>query len=711
MRMRMRNSSSGALACALLLGLGACGGAEPTVETPAPTQTASTSAVTSAPTAAPNAGPDDAAAAVVKLDADSPMTAPSGARYTGPKGWTITTHGGVVLLEDPNREVSVTLVERKEPDASAAVAAAWKQVKPDFARKIRLTKTPPGRGGWEAAVEVDYETTTAEERSVWAHARRKGSTWYVALFDGTNAGWGRRWSQANIAFTSFKAQGVEEESFRGKKANTLDEKRLRELEAFIDESRRTSSIPGLAVAIIQGGKVVFEKGFGVRELGKKDPVTPDTLFRIASISKPLTSLMMAVLVDEGKFSWETPATQILPTFGVGDAELSKRVTMANLVCACTGIPYDNVWASFEYAGSAEAALERLKEVKPTTGFRETFQYSNTMVAAGGFLAAHALHPKKPMGPAFDEAIRAKVLDPLGMKATTFDVSAVKRAEHASPHDRTRRFEMVASPFSGAEWTTPLRPGAAGWSNVRDLTKYLLMELGNGKTPEGKRVVSEANLLERRKPQGRSGDKTSYGLALGIETYRDVQVYGHGGSLWGYTSNVFFLPEHGVAAVVLTNVGSPNPFVFGVFRRKVFELLFDGRDEAREDLAFNLKAREAEALKETSKIDFEPDRAWLARLVGTYHHSLYGKVTIKLEGDRGIFDAGEIKGPIARKKEPDGSVKVVLTSVPHIGWPELVVKEVDGKITLLLDEGQRKVLFEPVKKGEAPRAKTTESRAR
>ncbi|WP_437677880.1 serine hydrolase domain-containing protein [Sorangium sp. So ce131] len=625
------------------------------------------------------------------------MKTPSGAAYTAPKGWTVTTRGDVVILEDASREVSVTFLERKEGEAGAAIAAAWKQVKPGFARKVKRMTAPPGRRGWDQIADVDYETTTEEARDVFASARRKGDTWYVALFDGTKGGWGRRWAGAKIAFFSFKPEGVEEESFRGKAAHALDEGRLRELASFIEEGRRAANVPGIAVAILQGGKVVFERGFGVRELGKEAPVTPDTLFRLASTTKPLTSLMLAVLVDEGKFGWDTPVTQVFPAFAVGDAELTRRMTMQNLLCGCTGIPYDNLGTDFEYAGvTAEDALARLKDLAPTTAFGEAYQYSNALLAAAGYVAAHALYPRKPLGPAYYEAMRAKVFGPLGMKATTFDVAAVKRAEHASAHDRSPSYDMAATPFPATGWTGPLDPSWGAWSSVRDLSRYLAMEMGKGKTPEGRRVVSEANLVKRWEPQARSGDMTRYGLAFAIETYRGVQVLGHPGGAWAYTSDLFFLPEHDVGAVMLSNVDSPNPFG-GIFRRKLFELLFDGRDEAREDLAYAAKTQEEDFRREMGKVDLEPDRAWLDRLEGAYEHPWFGKVSLRVEGNRGVFDVGEWKSSVGRKTEEDGTVKLVLTSPPWIGWPELVPKVVDGKTTLHMRAWQRSVVFEPVKK--------------
>ncbi|HVK70744.1 MAG TPA: serine hydrolase [Polyangium sp.] len=677
--------------------LGACGGPSPVVQTgdtpPAPPLAGSATSTT--PTSPPAATPKDEVA-VVKVDADTPMTTPSGATYIAPKGWTVTTKHGVVVLADPNREVSLTFVERKEQDGAAAIAAAWKQVKPDFARAVWLMTPQPGRNGWDAVVDVNYVTTLAEARHVSARAARKGDTWFVLLSDGTEDGWSRRRPQANIARQSFRAQGVVEESFKDKPAHTLDAARLQKLDAFLEESRSALKIPGLAVAIVQNGKVVLEKGYGVKELGKKAPVTPDTMFRIASMTKPLTSLMIAGLVDEGKFTWDTHVTELLPTFALGDAELTKRLSVRNILCACTGIPYDNVGTEFEYANvSPEKMLDRVKLLKPTTGFGETFQYSNTMIAAAGYVAAHAAEPKKPLAEAYEKTMKAKVFGPLGMKNTTFDAKVVARGDHASPHNRNAKAEMELAPSDTAAWITPLNPGGGAWSTVRDLSKVLLMELAKGKTSDGKQVISEPNLLARREPQSRDGENASYGLALAAVTSYGVRFYGHGGGLAGYSSNMFFLPDHGIGAVILANIGAPDPLVYVQFRRKLFELLFDGRDEAVEDLAVARKVDDADLSKEAAMVDFAPGRAYVERFVGTYEHPMYGKITIRLDGDRGVLDVGEWTSSLGKKKEEDGTEKLVATTPPWIFWPEFLPKEVNGKMALELPDTQRKVLFERV----------------
>ncbi len=637
----------------------------------------------------------------VTVHSDSTMTIASGATFTAPRGWTVRTRDdGLVILEAPDRAVSVTIIERGEQDGEAAIAAAWAQVLPGFSRPIVHASTPPGRDGWDAAATVSYEneTTPAGRRVTWAQAGRKGDTWYVLLCDGTDDGWVARAPGARIAIESFRARGVEAESFRGRTAHILDEERLRDLEAFLVEGQRAGKIPGLAVAIVQGGKVVFEKGFGVRELGMEDPVTPNTLFRIGSTTKALTSLLVAALVDDGRFGWETPAIDILPSFALGSADLTKRMTMSGLLCACSGIPYDNLGVEFDYDRlTPEGVLLRLKEVKPVTGFGETYQYSNAMIAAAGYLAAHAMNTREPMGDAYREALRTRILLPLGMTSTVFTAEAARRADRASPHDRSPHGELITTPVAASAWTEPLDPAWGAWSSVRDLSRYVLMELARGKTPEGKRVVSEANLLKRREPQGRAGETSSYGLGLVIEDEHGVEVLGHHGGVWGFSSEVFFLPEHDVGAVFLKNVDYANPFDRSVFRRKLLELLFDGRDEAREDLAFRARTQEEEFAAKIRDIDLDPDPSWLDPFAGSYEHPWFGRVTLGVEGGAAFIDVGEWRSRLGRRIAEDGSLRIALTSAPWVGWGEFVPEELKGRMRLHLDAMSGPiVVFEPVK---------------
>jgi CubicO group peptidase (beta-lactamase class C family) len=215
----------------------------------------------------------------------------------------------------------------------------------------------------------------------------------------------------------------------------------------------------------------------------------------------------------------------------------------------------------------------------------------------------------------------------------------------------------------------MNPGGGAWSTVHDLSQVLLMELAKGRTPEGKQVVSEQNLLARREPQARAGEKVSYGLALGVEKYREVRVLGHGGALSGFTSYMFFLPDHDVGAVMLTNIGSPNPFVHGQFQRKLFELLFDGRDEARADLDMALKEMQAWRKEMNTRLDPSAGKAFFQPFVGRYQHPLYGQIKISFDAKKGAWlQTGQWRSRLGKKTEEDGTEKLVTTTAPWLEWP-------------------------------------------
>ncbi|MEA2746674.1 MAG: hypothetical protein QOI41_817 [Myxococcales bacterium] len=672
----------------LLVVLATCGacGAEP----PAPVVP---KAAPPAPAATPSVETVAAAPAETKreLTADETATAPWGATFQASKGWSMTTRSDLVVLEAPERDLKVTLVELTESDGDRAIAAAWKRVDPTFARATKTRTTPPGRDGWDAVTQILYETPVAESRLVVAIARKKGDRMHVTLLDGSNAAADRRGAQMGTVIASYKPKGLEEESFAGKKANVLDAARLATLTAFIEESRKAAEIPGVAIAIVQDGKVVLAKGFGVKELGKNDAVTSKSLFIIASMSKSLATLMMAKLVDDGAFEWSSPVTKLLPSFALGDAAATKELTMRHTVCACTGMPRQDAEFELEYgAATPESRVESMRGMKPTTGFGETFQYSNTLVATGGYVAAHAVEPKKGLGPAFDAVLRAKVLVPYGMTSTTMDLGVVRRVDHASPHGLGPDAHPHVTPIVDDDGpVAALRPAGGVWSNVDDFARVLLVELGRGQI-NGKRVVSEQNLLARREPQVKIDDKTAYGLGVFLEKRNGVPLVGHGGNLLGYTSDYFFLPDHGVGLVVLTNAGSANSFR-NALKRRLLEVLFDGRPEAKENLAFGLDRRQKAYDVELARVAQKPSAAFVERVLGTWTSPGLGKVIIKKDKDRATADVGEWASSFGEKTEPDGAKAIFFLDAPHAG-AELLVQEKDGTTTLLFDMNQQKYVF-------------------
>jgi CubicO group peptidase (beta-lactamase class C family) len=158
-------------------------------------------------------------------------------------------------------------------------------------------------------------------------------------------------------------------------------------------------------------------------------------------------------------------------------------------------------------------------MQPTSRFGEVFQYSNLMAAAAGYVAAHAISPHQELGAAYDEAMRAKVFEPLAMTCTTFDFSQAMHGNFASPHgddvDGNTRPARMDHNYSAV----PFRPAGGVWTSARDLPRYLQMELARGELPSGKRLLSEENLLERRRAQVSIGEDAIYGMGLEVSTLR------------------------------------------------------------------------------------------------------------------------------------------------------------------------------------------------
>jgi CubicO group peptidase (beta-lactamase class C family) len=670
---------------AALAAVAGCGGSTP--------ETAS-SAATPASTGAPAAAPAEAPVESRKLTAEETVTSASGATFTASAGWTVATSRERITLTSPEGDLSAVLIELSGAEGmnrEAAIVKAWAQVRPGFDLKAAQSMDLPARGGWDAVGQVLYVTPAAERRVVAALARRKGGTWYVALLEGREEGFNRRSAQLLTALESFKPAGLEKESFAGKTPHELDAKRLAELESFIQAALATTEVPGAAIAVVQGGEVVYEKGFGVRQLGKPGKVTPKTLFIIGSVTKQLTSLLMARLVDQGKFGWDTPVTEVLPSFALGDAATTSSVRMRHTVCACTGMPRQDLEFIFEYGKlSVEDRLASMKTMKPTTAFGETFQYSNLMVSAGGLAAGHAHAPKQKLGPAYDAAMKAQVFRPLGMKATTFDFGAVRRSEHALPHALDIAGKTVAAPIAAEDWTIPIRPAGAAWSNVRDMARVIQLEIGKGKL-DGTQVVSEANLLARRAPQVKITDDLSYGLGVVVGTRNGLPMITHSGGTAGFRAELLILPEQGIGVVILTNGESGGLFNV-VVERRLLEILFDGTPEAQDDLTTTMAQRKKAVADELALIQAVPDPAWLAEVAGAWVNDGLGRIELRSDKGGPVLDAGEWQVAFGKKTDRDGTVKVVTTSAPMAGV-ELIPRDQDGRKVLVLDAGQHSYVFE------------------
>jgi CubicO group peptidase (beta-lactamase class C family) len=448
----------------------------------------------------------------------------------------------------------------------------------------------------------------------------------------------------------------------------------------------------VALGLVQGGKVVFEGGLGVRELGRPAPVDADTLFMIASNTKALSTLLLATEVDEGKFGWDTPVTQVYPAFRLGDAETTKQVLMRHLICACTGLPRQDLEWLYEFKNATpQSTMDLLATIQPTTRFGETFQYSNLLAAAAGYIGGHVAYPKKELGAAYDEAMRTRVFGPLGMKATTFDYGRAMAGDHATPHGMDADGHVKVATMDLDRSAIPIRPAGAAWSSVRDVDRYVQMELAGGKLPDDKVLVSERTLVARRAPQVAIGEHETYGMGLIVDTDHGVTVVHHGGDLLGFHSDMFWLPEHGVGGVILTNADY-GWLLRGAYLRKVLEELFDGKAEAQEDVTSAAKQYRAEIAKERERLVIPAAAEVVAKLARHYRSKSLGDVVVTRRGPSVTFDFGEWRSTVASRKNDDGTTSMI-TVDPGLGGNEFVIGDKNGKKTLVVRDMQHEYVFE------------------
>ncbi len=627
-----------------------------------------------------------------KLEQNTQLTTLSGCTFTAEKGWFVSSHHDAMIFEEPDRELMMALIENNELTAQDAVLAAWKKVQPDFARTIQHRVQSVPQDGWDEIVRFVYDSSTQENRFIFATARRVGNTWYVELIDGTKAAFERRMAGVCLINTSFKVPGAQAESFAHKKAHTLTAAQLKEFMAFVEQALIECEITGPAGGIVQEGKLILEQGLGVCELGKQDNVTSQTLFMIGSTTKALTTFMMAHLVDEGKFTWDTPVTQVMPNFALGDEATTKQLLMKYMVSASTGIPRQDLELFFNYdQATPELRIQEMRDMKPTTGFGETFQYSNSMVSAGGYTAAYSVDKNSGLGKAYDDVMQSRVFDPIDMKATTFDFARAEKVDHATPHGIDLHGTYAPLEIGDEKCVESVRPAGGAWSNVQDMAQYMIVELNNGVTANGKRVISQENLLKRREPQIKITDKLSYGLGLMMENDHGVLVVGHDGMNMGFSSQMFFLPEHNIGLVMLTNARGAMTFTQAV-KRKLMELLFDGKAQAWEMVKVGVDQQKKMFEKSLEDINFKPDSAWLKQFVGTYTHPTLGQIIIREVAGGAELDAHVWKSALGQKREKDGTLKVILTELPFAGV-EFLPKQHDGVMQLELQSGQHNYVFE------------------
>lgn len=626
--------------------------------------------------------------------ADKPQATPRGTTFLLPDGWVRTVQGNATVLAPPEADGSrIVIVDATAASADDAVAQAWAAL--GMTPKFLLATDAAPRDGWEQRRFYDYDVPQNAKRVINAGAYRHGKAWTVVLADVDQAIAEKRGSQFGKIYQRLQPAGHVRENFAGRSAHKLDAARLQQVADFVEKMRRDFDVPGVAIGIVEDGKVVMSRGFGVRELGKPAAVNGDTRFMIASNTKALTTLMLAKLVDAGKLDWNARAVDVYPAFKLGDAATTGKVLVKHLICACTGVPRQDFEWLFEGEKQTPASvMATLGTMQPTSSFGELFQYSNPMAAAAGYIGGQVAHPGNELGAGYDQAMQALVFDPLGMRNTTFDYARAQTGNYAAPHGYDIDHAVQVMGMGLNDTIVGSRPAGAAWSTVNDLLRYVQMEIDRGQLPDGSRYIGESALLQRRQPQISLGADKDYAMALMVDRSEGVTVIDHGGDMGGFHSNMMWWPEQKVGAVILTNADE-GVYLRGPFKRRLMELMFDGEPQAVAAAEATAKANRAAFDAQRKLLQWPADVAALETLAPRYRNPALGELVVSREGDKAMFDVGAFRSAVATMPQPDGSLALVTIDPVAAGFP-FVRADKDGMRRLVVRDGQHEYVFDEVK---------------
>jgi CubicO group peptidase (beta-lactamase class C family) len=629
------------------------------------------------------------------LPEDNPQNVPqktaAGVTFATPGAWTVASDSATITVTAPESDTHVVVLDEKAPDAATAVSQAWTTYKPGFARPLRASVNIPDHDGWTGGKQFLYETSPNEKATVVAIAYHAGDNWTVVLLDGSDATFGKRGAQIGLIVGSLRPKEYQRESFAGRTPLPLDSERVEQLRGFIETSMKKLDVPGAGLALIDHGKVVYEGGIGVKELGKPYRVDASNLFMAASNTKGMTTLLLAKLVDEKKLDWDEPVIKVYPNFELADDAVTRQIEIKHLICACTGMPRQDLEWIFEYKKlKPESTFTLLSGMKPTSRFGEVFQYSNLMASAAGYIGAHVYEPAAEPGKAYDRAMEDQIFKPLDMHNTTFDMEKAQHGDFASPHSDNIDGHTTLIKMDQNYSVVPFRPAGGVWISAHDMTQYALLELRRGKLADGRQFVSEENLLMRRKPQIPIGEDETYGMGLEVNNHWGIPIVHHGGSLFGYKSDWMILPDAGIGAVLLTNSDRGGALLWPLMRR-LLEVVYDGKPEAVASVDASVSNYQTVVAKERARLTFPAAGDEVSNLAQRYVNAQLGTINVKRSGEYTVFvwDGGESR--MATRKNDDGTISFVNADPPLSGF-EFVKSEKDGKRGLIVRDAQHEYVF-------------------
>jgi CubicO group peptidase (beta-lactamase class C family) len=433
------------------------------------------------------------------------------------------------------------------------------------------------------------------------------------------------------------------------------EARLNGFDAYMEQVMKDWNAPGIGIGIVMGDKLVFAKGYGYRDYGKKLPYTITTTQPIASNSKLFTAVAVGLLVEEGKLRWDEPIKQFVPAIRFYNDELDRSVTIRDMLSHRTGVSrHDSIW--YKSSFTRRELWDRLRYLEPTAPLRTKFLYNNLMFTAAGQVI------EELSGKTWEQFVQQRIFDPLAMSRSTLTIEDnIKGPEPAVPYSERRdSTELYRQPYYTAE--VAIAPAGAINSNVQDLSRWVIALLNKGKV-DGKQVIPEAVLRETMAPslglpnsalESRGwGENLNayYGMGRTISSYRGHLLALHGGDLPGFHSQISIMPNDNIGVIVLV-IGDHvapmyNGLTYNIYERLLGLSLTPWSERLNEVRLKNKAAgTKARATADMGRVpNTKPSHA-LDDYVGEFVHPAYGVVNVT-RGDKELnFDFHGIKMPLS-----------------------------------------------------------------
>jgi CubicO group peptidase (beta-lactamase class C family) len=427
-----------------------------------------------------------------------------------------------------------------------------------------------------------------------------------------------------------------------KKVDAALSKKIQEFDSYVTQAQKDWEVPGLAIAVVKNGEVIFKKGYGVRELGKPEPVDTQTLFACASTTKAMTVACMGMLVDEGKINWNDEVIKYIPEFQLFDPYMTREIKIRDLFIHDTGLGNaDFLWGYMNI--SSEEVLGKMRWVEPSYSLRSSFIYQNIFYLAAGKVI------EKVSGKPWHQFMAEKIFKPLAMTRTVPLIKEAVDKNKTMPHDK------IEGKMTVIEHTSADQIGPAGsvWSCADDMGKWMQCMIDSSKY-NGGRLLSAKTWTEMFKPQVlvppsqfyptmqlTKPNWTTYGLGWFQHDYKGRKVNFHTGSLAGAVAIHAQLPDEKLGIYVFGN--SDHAEIRHALVYKTFDHFALGgtRDWSSEFLKLynNLKV-----IGESQIKNFEAKRTLntspslpIETYAGKYSDPLYGEVEVTAKGNQLIFN--------------------------------------------------------------------------